>query len=94
MELAIHRDRPKISIIISQPQFVGKLIDLYLAHTSSAKYPTAEDYSTTLKNMTYLPILSSDLQKLFQENIGNILYLSSNTHPDLLYSTIQLSREL
>jgi hypothetical protein len=36
--------------------------------------------------------LSLDLQTLFQEKVGNILYLASQSRPDLLYSTTQLSR--
>jgi hypothetical protein len=30
-------------------------------------------------------------QKLFQEKVGSMLYLASQTRPDLLYSITQLS---
>ena len=51
-----------------------------------------EDFLTSLKTSHNLPLLSSDLQTLFQEKIANILFLASNTRPDLIYSTTQLSR--
>ena len=52
----------------------------------------AEDFFTPLKISTTLPILSSDLQTLFQEKIGNILFLESHTRSDLLYAIMQLLR--
>ena len=48
--------------------------------------------------LTNMPLPSVDLlsppelQTLFQEKAGSILYLASQTRPDLLYSTTQLSR--
>ena len=92
--LAITRDRPAHSITISQPHFVAKILDLYSVPTSTAKYPMAEDFLTSLRTAdpSLTPLLSPDLQTLFQEKVGNILYLSSQTRPDILYATTQLSR--
>ena len=87
----ISRDRAKHSLTISQPHFVGNLIDMYSIPSSTAKYPMAEDFLTSLKASSDLPLLSPQLQTLFQENIGNILYLASHSRPDLIYSTTQLS---
>ena len=80
------------SITISQSHFVGKIIDLYSVPSSTAKYPMAEDFLTSSKTASDLPILSLPLQTLFQEKIGNSLYMASHTRPDLLYATTQLSR--
>ena len=52
----------------------------------------AEDFLTSSKTASDLPLLSQPLQTLFQEKIGNILYLESHTRPDLLHATTQLSR--
>ena len=90
--LAISHDRQHKSITISQPHFAGKLIDLYSVPSSTAKYSMAEDFLTSSKSASDLPILSLPLQTLFQEKVGYILYLASHSRPDLLYSTTQLSR--
>ena len=92
--LAISRDRANRSITISQPHFVNKIIDLYSIPTSTAKYPMAEDFLTSLRcaDPSATPLLAPELQTLFQEKVGNILYLSSQTRPDILYATTQLSR--
>ena len=90
--MAISRDRSNKSITITQPHFVSKILDLYSAPTSAAKYPMAEDILTSLKTSSDLPILSIPLQTLFQEKVGNILYLASHSRPDLIYATTQLSR--
>ena len=93
--LAITRDRTNRSLTISQPHFTSKLIDLYSVTPTTARYPMSEDYLTSMRSSlaadppTILPL---DLQTLFQEKVGNILYLASQSRPDLLYSTTQLSR--
>ena len=90
--LAISRDRPNKSIAISQPHFVGKILDLYAVPSSTAKYPMAEDFLISLKTTLDLPILEQSPQTLIQEKIRNILYLASYSRSDTLYLTTQLSR--
>ena len=92
MGLAIFRERANKSITISQPHFVGKIIELYSAPPTTATYPMYEDFLTSLNTFSSLPLLPPELQSLLQKEIGNILYLSAHTRPDLLYSTTQLSR--
>ena len=90
--LAITRDRVHKSITIHQPHFVSKIIDLYSVPSSTAQHPMAEDFLTSLKTTSELSPLPQPLQTLFQEKVGNILYLASHSRPDLIYSTTQLSR--
>ena len=90
--LSISRDRSSRSISISQPNYVASLIDKFSVPTSSAKYPMSEDFLTNMPINNPSNLLSADLQTLFQEKVGSILYLASQTRPDLLYSTTQLSR--
>ena len=51
----------------------------------------SEDYLTGLSLHTDDILLTAPFQTLFQEKVGSILYLASQTRPDLLYSTTQLS---
>ena len=92
VSLSLHRDRTNKSITITQSHFVGKIIDQYSVPSSSATYPMIEDFLSSVKISSGLVILSPTLQTLFQEKVGNKLYLAFHTHPDLLYSTTQLSR--
>ena len=52
----------------------------------------SEDFLTSLKSDSDLSLLPLPLQTLFQEKVANILYLASQSRPDLVYSTTQLSR--
>jgi hypothetical protein len=52
----------------------------------------AEDYLTSLPFDSLNPILPPSDQTLFQENVGSVLYLASQSRPDLLYAITQLSR--
>ena len=90
--LFISRDRPNHSITISQPNYVASIINKFSVPSSSAKYPMAEDFLTNMPVSSPSTLLSADLQTLFQEKVGSILYLALQTRPDLLYSTTQLSR--
>jgi hypothetical protein len=51
-----------------------------------------EDLLTMLPADASNPLLSSFDQTLFQEKVGSILYLASQSRPDLLYTITQLSR--
>jgi hypothetical protein len=54
----------------------------------------AEDFLTSLRHIdpNSSILLLPDVQTLFQEKIGNILYLASQSRPDLIYATTQLLR--
>ena len=81
-----------LAITITQPNYVNTLIDRFSIPTSSVKYPMSEDYLTGMSSKFDDILLTPSLQTLFQEKVGSILYLASQTRPDLLYSTMQLSR--
>jgi hypothetical protein len=51
-----------------------------------------EEFLTSLPEDSSSNLLSAFDQKLFQEKIGSILYLASQSLPDILYATAQLSR--
>ena len=90
--LAITRDRPNKSLTITQPNYVATFLDRFSVPTSSAKYPMSEDYLTGMSSHSDDILLTPLFQTLFQEKVGSILYLTSKSRLDLLYSTTQLSR--
>jgi hypothetical protein len=51
-----------------------------------------EEFLTALPEESLENVLPLPDQKLFQEKVGSMLYLASQTRPDLLYSITQLSR--
>jgi len=51
-----------------------------------------EDYLTAMPEFDESMLLPKAQQQLFQEKVGTLLYLASQTRPDLLYSVTQLSR--
>ena len=63
--LTISRDRLKIFITISQPNYVATLIDRFSIPTSLAKYPMSEDYLTGLNLHTDDTLLTTPFQTLF-----------------------------
>ena len=66
--------------------------DRFSIPASSAKYPMCEDYLTSMSLHTDDILLTTYLQTLSQEKVGSILYLASQTRPDLMYSVTHLSR--
>lgn len=90
--LVITRDRASRSLTITQPHYVASLIDKFSVPTSAAKFPMSEDFLTNMPVSLSTSLLPPAEQTLFQEKVGSILYLASQTRPDLLYSTTQLSR--
>ena len=90
--LVITRNRTSRSLTITQPHYVESLINKFSIPSSSAKYPMSEDFLTNMPLPSTDSLFPPDLQTLFQEKVGSILYLASQTRPDLLYSTTQLSR--
>jgi hypothetical protein len=90
--LCITRDRPNRKITLTQPSYLDTLEKRFTIATTSPTYPMREDYLTSLPDHVDDPILILDQQTLFQEKVGSLLYLASQTRLDLLYSITQLSR--
>jgi hypothetical protein len=90
--LAITRDRFAHKITLSQPHYINTVLERFQIEPSTPSYPMSEDFLTSMPNHTNDELLSPFHQKLFQEKVGSILYLASQSRPDLLYATTQLSR--
>jgi hypothetical protein len=90
--LAISRDRENRKITLTQPSYIATLQQRFEITPTKPTYPMKEDFLTSLLDHVDDPLFSKDLQTLFQEKVGSILYLSAQTRLDLLYSVIQLSR--
>jgi hypothetical protein len=90
--LAFRRDRVNRKIILTQPSYLDTLEKRFSIASTSPTYPMREDYLTSLPDHVNDPILTLDQQTLFQEKVGSLLYLASQTRLDLLYSVTQLSR--
>jgi hypothetical protein len=90
--LAITRDRPAHKITLSQPHYIETVLARFQIEPSTPSYPMSEDFLTSMPIHSTDELLSPFHQKLFQEKVGSILYLASQSRPDLLYATTQLSR--
>ena len=90
--LAISRDRPNRKITLTQPSYVATLQERFPIAPTSPMYPMREDFLTSLPDHQDDQKLIDALHTIFQEKVGSILYLSSQTRLDLLYAVTQLSR--
>ena len=91
MGLAITRDRENRKITLTQPSCIDILEKRFQITSTSPKFPMRKDFLTSLPDHLDDPMLEALYQTLFQEKVGSILYLSSQTRLDLLYSVTQLS---
>jgi len=90
--MAITRDRANRKITLTQPSYIDTLEKRFQIEPNSPKYPMREDFLTSLSDHVDDPTLLAEYQTLFQEKVGSILYLASQTRLDLLYSVTQLAR--
>jgi hypothetical protein len=77
--LAISRDRIKRKITLRQPHYISIIAERFPIKQSSPAYPMIEDFLTALPENLTAPLLSPSEQTLFQEKVGNILYLASQS---------------
>jgi hypothetical protein len=77
---------------LRQPHYIHIIADRFPIKLSSPAYPMTEDFLTALPDHITAPLLSPSEQTLFQEKVGNILYLAPQSRPDIMYSITQLSR--
>jgi hypothetical protein len=90
--LAITRNRGAHKITLTQPKYIETSLQRFEIPFTSPSFPMQEDYLTRMPDDDEIQLLPSSAQTLFQEKVGTLLYLASQTRPDLLYSVTQLSR--
>jgi hypothetical protein len=90
--LAITRDRPHHRLTLSQPYYIHTVLERFTIDPSSPTYPMIEEFLTSMPHDSDDHLLAPSYQKLFQEKVGSKLYLASQSRPDLIYATTQLSR--
>ena len=90
--LAISRDRENRQLTLTQPHYVDTVLSRFVIPSYSPAAPMQEDYLTSMPELDTKALLLPPFQTLFQEKVGSILYLASQSRPDLLYSVTQLSR--
>ena len=91
--LVLSRDRSNLSLTLTQPAYVNEILEKF--HISvpdkPPKYPMHTDYLST-QSSDSSPLLTEDLQKVFQQKVGCLMYLMTQTRIDLHFSVTQLSR--
>ena len=90
--LAISRDRPNRKITLSQPHYVDTILARFSVPSYTPLAPMQEDFLTSMPEFDSKSLLLPKLQTLFQEKVGSVLYLASQSRPDILYPVTQLSR--
>jgi hypothetical protein len=83
----IIRDRTKRSLIITQRNFIAKILNKYNKQNNKPKViplPIGINLSKNLEEST--------IKKDFQTQIGSLIYLTIFTRPDLVYSVNYLAR--
>ena len=91
--LVITRDRENKSLKTSQPEYARDMIKSFdISPTGPFPLtPMAETYLTNMSNYTNTP-LHDTLQTQFMSKVGKLIHLATQTRPDILYATTQLSR--
>jgi arabinogalactan endo-1,4-beta-galactosidase len=83
----VSRDRSNLSITLTQPAYVIKILEKF--HISipekPSRYPMHTDYLST-QSSDSSPLLPEDLQKVFQQEVGCLMYLMTQTRIDLHFS--------
>ena len=91
--LVITRDREKKSLKTSQPEYAKDMINGFDISTTGPfpVTPMAETYLTNMSQYANTP-LHDTLQTQFMSKVGKLIHLATQTRPDILYATTQLSR--
>ena len=93
---AISRDRSKLTITLSQPQFVKDLAKKFtfdMGHLKSVSIPISPDYKPDSdKAKTDKPMKPENNN--YASLVGSLLYLANCTRPDISFAVGALSRHL
>ena len=91
--LVISRDRYAFSLTLTQPSYVTEILDKLNISVPDKppRYPMHTDYLSKQSSDT-TPPLPDHLQKVYQQKVGCLMYLMTQTRLDLHFSLSQLSR--
>jgi hypothetical protein len=89
----VSRDRTKLSLTLTQPAYITEILEKFRISIPDKppRYPMHTDYLST-QSSDSSPVLPEDLQKVFQQKVGCLMYLMTQTRMDLHFSVTQLSR--
>ena len=91
--LVVSRDRSNFALTLTQPAYVTEILDKFKISIPDKppRYPMHTDYLSTQPSDNS-PLLPDHLQQVFQQKVGCLMYLMTQTRPDLHFSVTQLSR--
>ena len=91
--LVITRDREKKSLKTSQPEFARDMVKSFDISSTGPfpATPMSETYLTNMGDYPNIP-LHDTKQTLYMSKVGKLIHLATQTRPDILYATTQLSR--
>ena len=91
--LVVTRDRKLKSLTLTQPAYIEEMLTKFHITTPEKPpvYPMHTDYLTS-QPLDLSPLTDESSQTLFQQKVGCLMYLMSQTRPDLHYPVTQLSR--
>jgi hypothetical protein len=82
--LVVSRDRSNLTLTFTQPAYVNEILEKF--HISvpekPPRYPMHTDYLSTQPSDSS-PLLPEHLQKVFQQKVGCLMYLMTQTRTDL-----------
>jgi transposase InsO family protein len=85
------------STTLSQQHYVDKLLrrfQLTDAHTCPTPATTGGTLDLSFQGESESQLLNDNDKTLYQELVGSLLYISSNTRPDIAHSVMQLCRRI
>ena len=92
--LVLTRDRPLRSLTISQTAYTDEMSERFgiTSDHSEIDFPISAQFLPLIDRFSADSILSDNLINLFQQMVGCLQYLVSQTRSDLKFSVKQLSR--
>lgn len=90
----IIRDRPNKSIYLLQDGYIHDILDTYnIIVTDSTIFPTTPMCLSTSKHVSSSTLLDVRGIRIYKSKLGALLYLSTQTRPDIHYAVTTLTRQ-